>query len=110
MNKGAAAACYIPVPGLAWLVARSAPQDRLVRHHARQGGLLAILSWVLLIGDGFLLQAPGLAETATLVAGTVVGLMLLAIVLGAASALRGRFLRLRPLWDIMAAARAPASK
>ena len=103
MNRGAAAACYLPIPGLAWLVARAAPGDRLVRHHSRQGGLLAVLAWVVLMALGFLIAAPGMKEVGTALAGTVLGLTLVGILVGVVSAASGRFVRLRPLWDAWSA-------
>jgi hypothetical protein len=96
VNRGAAAACYFPVPVLAWLVARAAPDDRLVRHHARQAGWLTILAWSLLLAAGSFLQNPAL----TVVAGTVVALAGLGILVGVLSAASGRFVRVRPVWDL----------
>lgn len=102
MNRGAAAACYIPIPGLAWFVARSAPRDRLVRHHAGQGGLLVATAWLLFVLLGLLLEDPGLRPVLSMVAGAVLGATLLGIATGILSAARGRYVRLRPFWDAMA--------
>ncbi|MFO1532327.1 MAG: hypothetical protein ABR562_01290 [Thermoplasmatota archaeon] len=113
MNRGAAASAYLPIPGFAWLVARAVPADRLVRHHARQGGYLTAVAWLLLVLLGFALSAPALKSLATPAAGTVVGLWLLGILVGLAAAARGRFARLRPVWDLGAAVndrRSPRSR
>jgi uncharacterized membrane protein len=102
-------AAYVPIPGAAWLVARAAPRDRLVRHHARQGGLLAIALWLLLLGLGLLLPVPGMRDAVSAVLGAVLGLAILALAVGIVSAARGRYVRLRPLWDLAALIGPPSS-
>jgi hypothetical protein len=104
-RRGAAAACYIPLPGLSWVMARLARTDRLVRHHARQAGPLVVATWLLLLGLGGLLDNPRLAGAATAAAGVVLALALGYLVTGAVAAASGRFLRLRPLWDVVNARR-----
>jgi uncharacterized membrane protein len=103
VNRAAAAACYIPVPGLSALVARGAPHDRLVRFHAWQGGTLTVLVLLVALGLGFVLQSPDLAQAATSAAAVVVGVGLLGLLTGVVAAASGRFWRIRPVWDLAAA-------
>lgn len=98
MDRLTAAACYLPVPGLAWLLARARPQDRLVRFHARQGGWLAVGAWALLVAAGFL---PARSPMLPIAAGLVLALAATGILVGAASAARGHFARLRGLSDAL---------
>ena len=95
---------YIPVPGLSLLATWSAPDDPLTRYHARQGGLLVVLlwSWLLLVGfaTGFS-DAPAYLATMGLVAGVPMAAGLIGIVWGIVAAARGRYARIRPVWDIL---------
>lgn len=103
-ERAAAVLSYLPVPGFAALTARLAPESRLARFHAWQGGLLVVLLYAGLILLGLLARvATGAARTAL---GFLAGLLLLlgvaALVVGAVAAGRGAFVRLRPVWDVLA--------
>lgn len=97
---------YVPVPGLAWLVAFAAPRDRALRYHAWQGGTLTLLLWSLLVVIGLIGRASEAAAFRSVI-GVVSLLVILAalagMVFGAVGAARGLFVRVRPVWDLLAA-------
>jgi len=101
-SRTLAAVPYLPLPGLG-LVAWAAPQDPLTRYHARQGGLLVALLYVALLLVGLL--AGALPTTlspmvASLLGAPVLLLGILGILWGAWGAMQGRFVRVRPVWDL----------
>ena len=99
---------YVPLPGLAFVAVRLHPEDRLTRFHAWQGTVLVVglLAAMLVVGLVTLLSA---AKGYRAAVGSVSGVLLVAGVVqltwGAASAAMGRFVRLRPAWDVAAALR-----
>jgi hypothetical protein len=99
---------YLPIPGIALVAALAARHDRLARFHALQGGWLVALLYVALIVVGFVARASDAAWW-RLAWGLVVGILLIAslfgMVWGAAGSLRGRFVRVRPVWDLLRWAR-----
>lgn len=98
---------YVPVPGLSYVAVLAAPDDPLTRYHAWQGGILVVLSYVLLLVFGFLSRlsdAAGYLATLGLLSGLLLLAALVGIVWGMMAAARGRYARLRPVWDILAAA------
>lgn len=101
--SGVAWLSYLPVPGLAYVAVRLAPSDRLVRFHAWQGGILVGAAYVALFVAGLLLSLPGMASGAQAM-GYVLGPFVLAVlvgcVVGAIGAVRGRYTRVRPAWDL----------
>jgi hypothetical protein len=101
-GKAVAWVAYVPLPGLGLVPAWAAPHDPLARYHARQGGLLVVLLYALLLGVGFLGQAlPDDAKPfVALLAATVLLLGLAGIAWGAMGALRARYVRVRPVWDL----------
>jgi hypothetical protein len=101
-ERGLAALSYLPVPGLAYLVARARPKDELVRHHARQGGLLTIVACGLLVALGLLAGIGPARPVVAAVAAVVLAVAVAGALTGAIGAGRGRFVRLRPLWDVLA--------
>lgn len=95
---------YVPVPGLALVPAWAAPHDPLARFHARQGGLLVGALYLALLGIGLLAQAlPAATDALALAAAPVLLLGLAGIAWGMAGALRSRYARVRPVWDLCAA-------
>ncbi len=94
---------YVPLPGLAFVPALAAPKDRLARYHAWQGGLLVSLlyAWLFLWG----LAARPASDAARDVLGMMAGLGLLAglvgLVWGAVGSALGRYVRIRPVWDLL---------
>ncbi len=97
---------YIPVPGLQAVAVYLAPEDPLTRYHAWQGGTLVALLYAFLVLVGLLARASDAAAfLATM--GLFSGFGLLAgvagLVYGAVSAARGRYGRVRPIWDLIAA-------
>lgn len=101
--RGQACACYIPIPGLAALLAKSHPQDRLLRFHARQATVVILFAYVMLILFGLLAKGfPDAAPAVGPAAGAVLAITLVAILVGVAGAAMGRFTRLRPFWDLVA--------
>jgi uncharacterized membrane protein len=101
-SRGLAASCYLPLPGLAWLAVLAAPADRLVRFHARQATVAVVAAYVLLLTLGWLAAAaPALVGFVAAAAGTVLAVAIVALAAGCASAAMGRYLRLRPAWDLL---------
>ncbi len=97
---------YVPVPGLQAVAVYLAPNDPLTRYHAWQGGVLVAMLYAFLVLVGFLARAgdaPAYLATLGLLSGfgSLAGLAGLAY--GAASAARGRYGRVRPAWDVLAA-------
>lgn len=99
---------YVPLPGLALVAVRLHPEDRLTRFHAWQGTVLVVglLAAMLVVG---LLTLVSEAKGYRAVVGGLSGILLVAgvvqLVWGAVSAGLGRFVRLRPAWDVAAALR-----
>jgi hypothetical protein len=95
---------YLPVPGLFLVPWLAAPYDPLARFHARQGGLLVGLLLAKLLALGLLGQAlgPGGRDIVAAVAAVVLVLALAGMAWGLVGALRGRFTRVRPIWDLCA--------
>jgi hypothetical protein len=103
-GKAVAWAAYLPLPGLGLVPALAAPHDPLARYHARQGGLLVGLLYVLLLAIGLLGQAmPDAEPMLAIAAAPVLLLSLLGIAWGILGALRARYVRVRPVWDLCAA-------
>lgn len=91
------------MPGLSVLLARRAPRDRLVRFHARQATWVVLPFFVLILAVGVALQAQPAARVAlSPVAAALFLGMLVACLVGGVSAARGRFVRIRPVWDLLA--------
>lgn len=92
-----AALAYLPVPGWQFVPALAAPADRLVRFHAWQAGVQALLLWLVLLALGLATpERGGAARTLGLVAGLWLALNL-ALMAGAAwGAGRGRWARVQP--------------
>jgi hypothetical protein len=102
-GKAVAWVAYLPLPGLGLVPAWAAPHDPLARYHARQGGVLVGLLYALLLGIGLLGQAfPGASPAIAIVAAPVLLLGLAGILWGLAGALRARYVRVRPAWDLCA--------
>lgn len=95
---------YLPIPGLGILAARLRPADRLVRYHARQGGGLVLVLYVLVTAVGLAAKAwPALPAGATAAMGAVLlAYGIAALLSGGVAAARGRYLRVRPVWDALA--------
>lgn len=99
---------YIPVPGMAFVAVWADPDDRLTRYHAWQGGLLVVAVYVLLISLGLLVRlsdAAGYLATMGLLSGLLLLGGLAGIVWGMVGALRRRYVRVRPVWDVLASLR-----
>ncbi len=81
-----------------------APQDSLTRYHAWQGSALVILTYLALIVFGLLAKISDAAVYLAIM-GLLSGLTLLAaltgIVWGIIAAAMGRYVRLRPVWDLL---------
>ncbi|MES2155030.1 MAG: hypothetical protein V4510_07830 [bacterium] len=93
---------YIPVPGVAIACARSAPHDRLVRFHARQGNLLVLFGYAMLALLGLLATAaPATKPAVSVAAGLLLAAVLVGLLAGGIGAARRRFTRIRPLWDLI---------
>ncbi|MCA1820137.1 MAG: hypothetical protein LC620_08855, partial [Halobacteriales archaeon] len=73
------------------------------RYHARQGGLLVALLYALLLAVGLAGQAaPAAADALAVVAAPFLLLGLAGAAWGMAGALRSRYARVRPVWDLCA--------
>lgn len=96
---------YLPIPGLFLVPWLAQPRDRNARFHAWQGGLLVGLLWVVLILLGLLGRASD-ASGFQLFIGAVTLIVLIAYfigaLVGALAAGRDRFVRIRPVYDILA--------
>ncbi len=100
---------YLPIPGLSLVATWLDPEDPLTRYHAWQGGTLVIGSYVLIIALGFLLRisdAPAFQATIGLTSGLVLLGTLVGMVWGIVAASMKRYVRLRPVWDLLTAIRA----
>jgi uncharacterized membrane protein len=103
---------YVPLPGLGLVAVALEPRSRLVRYHAWQGTalVLALLAAMILVG---LLSVAVTDKAARGVLGFLAGLLLLAGILqmawGGVAAALGRYVRLRPAWDLAAALRRDAA-
>ncbi|MEK6976158.1 MAG: hypothetical protein AABY18_07435 [Candidatus Thermoplasmatota archaeon] len=101
---------YVPLPGLALAAVAARPRDRLVRFHAWQGTLaiLGLLVFLFLTGLAARLSE---ARAYRLSLGLLSGLGLLAgfvqLGWGIAGAATGRYVRLRPWWDLAAMLKQP---
>jgi hypothetical protein len=103
-GKAVAWVAYLPIPGLGLVPAWAAPHDPLARYHARQGGLLVALLYVLLLAVGFMAQtAPAAKDALAIVAAPILLLGLAGSAWGILGALRARYVRIRPVWDLCAA-------
>ncbi|MEK6985864.1 MAG: hypothetical protein AABX89_05750 [Candidatus Thermoplasmatota archaeon] len=95
---------YIPLPGLFLVPLLGARGDRLARFHALQGGVLTIAFLVLLMLSGFYAFARNGTKAAPVDAAILSALLFVVglayLVIGAIAAARGRFTRLRPVWDL----------
>lgn len=99
---------YVPVPGLPFVAVLAAPDDPLTRFHAWQGGVLVGLAYVLLIVLGLLArlsQAPAFLATMGLLSGLALLGAVAAMGWGIVGAARRRYVRVRPVWDLLAAMR-----
>lgn len=102
-GRAVAWVAYVPLPGSFLVPLLAAPQDRLARYHARQGGLLVGGAYLLLLVVG-LIDVAAPANWLQWIAGIVSGMTLLGIVAGGLGAARGRFTRVRGVWDLLARA------
>ncbi|HUR63108.1 MAG TPA: hypothetical protein VM241_01365 [Candidatus Thermoplasmatota archaeon] len=103
-GKAVAWVAYLPIPGLGWVPALAAPHDPLARYHARQGGLLVGLLYVFLLAIGLLgLALPAAEKPLALLAAPVLLLGAAGMAWGILGALRARYVRVRPVWDLCAA-------
>ncbi|HLF16535.1 MAG TPA: hypothetical protein VI796_03785 [Candidatus Thermoplasmatota archaeon] len=104
-GRAVAWVAYLPLPGLALIPRLAAPGSRLARYHAWQGGVLVGLVYAIVVPLGIVASAGGgrllLAVVGALAAITLAA-GLAATVVGIASASRGRFVRIRPVWDLLA--------
>lgn len=97
---------YVPVPGLALVPALLHPESRLARYHAWQGTatVLGLIGFLLVMGLLARLSDASAYRTAM---GFVAGLGLLLGLgqcgWGMVAAALGRFARIRPWWDAVAA-------
>jgi hypothetical protein len=97
---------YIPIPGLHLAATWAAPTDPLTRFHARQGGflILTLYLWLLIVGFATSMSdSPAFLAAMGLLAGIPLFAALVAMIVGIAAAAMGRYARLRPIWDILAA-------
>lgn len=97
---------YVPVPGLQVVAVWLAPDDPLTRYHAWQGGVLVAMLYAFLVVVGLLARAsdaPAYLATMGLASGFGLLAGLAGLVYGAVSAARGRYGRVRPAWDLLAA-------
>lgn len=102
-GRSVAWVAYVPVPGLALVPAYAARGDRLARYHARQGGLLVLLLYGVLLALGLAGQAaPGAQDALAAAAAPFLILGVAGLAWGMLGALRGRFTRVRPAWDLCA--------
>jgi hypothetical protein len=102
-GKAVAWVAYLPLPGLGLVPAWTAPHDPLARYHARQGGLLVALLYAVLLALGLAGQAmPAAADALAATAAPFLLLGLAGIAWGMAGALRSRYARVRPVWDLCA--------
>lgn len=84
------------------------PEDPLTRYHAWQGGTLVIGTYVLVVLLGFLLRisdAAAFQATVGLTSGLIMLAALVGMVWGIAAAATKRYVRLRPVWDLLSAVR-----
>lgn len=96
---------YVPVPGIQLAAVWAAPEDPLTRYHAKQGGALVglLYGWLILIGFlAGISDAAGFQATMGLLAGFPLLAALVGAVWGMVAAARGRYTRLRPVWDLLA--------
>ena len=102
--RAAACLAYVPVPGVAALAALVAPRERFVRYHAWQGGTLVVLAyaWVFVWGVAASATAGTLQSAFGMVAGVGLLAALASAIWGLVGAARGRFTRVRPVWDLLA--------
>lgn len=102
-RRGLAWLGYLPIPGLALLAVLAAPRDRLVRYHAWQASVLVVglLAVLILVG---MLSLASEARAFRTILGLLSGLVMLAAFVqmgwGAVAAAQGRYVRLRPAWDV----------
>lgn len=102
-GKSVAWVAYLPFPGTFLVPLLAAPDARLARYHAWQGGATVGILYALLLAVGWLDPAlPGVMQG---VAAVVVMLGLVAIIWGLVGAARGRFVRVRGVWDLLASLR-----
>ena len=96
---------YLPFPGLFALAVLAYPRDRLVRYHAWQGGTLVVLlyAWLTLWGLAAAPAPAGAQEAMGVAAGAGLLLAAFGLAWGGVSAARGRYPRIRPVWDLLAA-------
>lgn len=97
---------YVPVPGTAFLAVWAAPEDPLTRFHAWQGGTLVAAAYAVVIGLGFLVRVSD-ATVYQAIMGAVTLAAVIAILtgigLGIVGAVRGQYVRVRPVWDLVSA-------
>ncbi len=96
---------YLPLPGLALVPALVERYSRNARFHAWQGGALVVLLWVVLILLGLLARISG-GEAMEAIIGTVTLLVMIAYLVGAITgaiaAGRDRYIRVRPVYELVA--------
>jgi uncharacterized membrane protein len=95
---------YLPVPGLSIIPWLGQGTDRNARFHAWQGGLLVAMLWLVLIVLGVLVQAAP-TEGLRLILGAITLMVLvaylIAALLGGITAARDRYIRIRPVYDLL---------
>ncbi len=95
---------YVPLPGLFLIPLLGHRGDRLARFHGIQGGIVTVAFLLLLMLSGFYSYARS-GTTASAPDAAILALVVMLgglgyLVAGAVAAGRGRFLRLRPAWDV----------
>ncbi len=96
-------AAYLPVPFVRLVLGRLQPDNRATRYHIVQGRIAFYGGLGLLLGVGFLgmaSEAAGYRAFIGALALVPLGWLLVALPWGAVAAARGRFVRLRPAWDL----------
>ncbi len=99
---------YLPIPGVGIIAVWTAPEDPHVRFHAWQGSVLVLAAYVVLIVLGLLgriSDAGWYAATIGLLAGVWFLAVIVGLVWGIVAAARGRYDRIRPVWDVLSALR-----
>ena len=104
-GRSVAWVAYVPIPVIFLVPLLAARGDRLARFHGIQGGIATTASLVLLMLAGFYkvarsgVQGAAPPDAAILALVVMVGGLVLCLT-GLVAAARGRYLRLRPAWDL----------